>query len=360
MRRKTSSGASYAEQEGQNSRPDFRRFHAAVTRERLPDRVPNAEVFVDIEVMEVFLGRPITDIKTYASFWEKAGYDYALLQVRGQPIYDSRQIKIAEGILTSHMPTTVSTDGTSGIQDEKMFNEYPWIGPQDVYYKDMDMIRYYLPDGMKLIVSHGPQFQSLFRIMGIEALSIALVENPQLISAIAEKVGELSVNIVENLLQREWVGGIWYGDDMGYTEGLIVSPHFLRKYVFPYYKRMGDLCKRYQKLFIFHSDGKLTEVFEDLIDCGVQAVHPNEPSSVDIAELKQQWGDRFAFLGNIDMGLLTLGTPDQVVEAARRLIDTAARGGGFALGSGNSVARYVPLENYKAMLGAVHKYGRIY
>lgn len=86
------------------AKADFGRFQAAVTRERLPDRVPNAEVGIDIEVMEAFVGRPIRDIKTYTSFWEKAGYDYALLQVRGQPIHDSTQIKLAEGVLTGHMP----------------------------------------------------------------------------------------------------------------------------------------------------------------------------------------------------------------------------------------------------------------
>ena len=341
-------------------KPDFRRFHTAITRKGLPDRVPNAEVGIDIEVMEAFLGYPITDIKTYASFWEKAGYDYALLQVRGQPIYDSTQIKIAEHVHTTYMSTTVSTDGVLGIQDEKMFYEYPWIGPQDVYYRDVDMIKDCLPYGMKLIVNHGPQFQSLFRIMGIEALSIASIENPELITAIAKKVGELSLNIVENLLQREWVGGIWYGDDLGYTQGLIVSPDFLRKYVFPYYKRIGDLCKRHQKLFILHSDGKLLEILNDLIQCGFQAVHPNEPSSVDIADLKREWGDRLAFLGNIDMGLLIRGTPGEVSQAAKRLIETVAPGGGFALGSGNSVAKYVPLANYKAMIDTVLNFGNIY
>ena len=67
------------------AKADFGRFQAAVTRERLPDRVPNAEVCVDIEVTENFLGRPIRDIKTYALFWEKAGYDYADLRKRAEP-----------------------------------------------------------------------------------------------------------------------------------------------------------------------------------------------------------------------------------------------------------------------------------
>lgn len=342
------------------TRPDFHRFHAAITRERLPDRVPNVEIVVDIEMMGAFLGRPIKDLNTYASFWEEAGYDYVALHVRGQPIHDSPQMKIAEGAFTSHLSTTLATDGRHGIQDEQMFDQYPWIGPQDVYYKDVDMIKDCLPDGVKVIAVHGPQFQSLFRIMGVEALSIALSENPELIAAMAERVGELSVNIVENLLQREWVGGVWYGDDLAYTGGLLVSPDVLRKYVFPYYKRIGDLCKQYKKLFIFHSDGKLSEVRNDLLACGIQAIHPNEPTSVDIAQLKQQWGDRLSFLGNIDVGLLTRGTPEQVVRAARNLIDNVAPGGGFALGSGNSVTRYVPLQNYKAMLETVAEYGQIY
>ena len=343
-----------------NADPDFNRFEMAVSRRGLPDRVPLAEVCVDIEMMEAFLGWPVRDIGTYASFWEKAGYDYALLQVRGQPIHDAFQIKITEGVYAMHGPTTTASRAIEGIQDDETFDSYPWIGPEDVYYRDVDEIRDHLPEGMKLIVNHGPQFQSLFRIMGINALSIASVENPDIIARIADKVGELSIHIVESLLQREWVAGIWYGDDMGYTEGLIVSPALLRQYVFPYYRRMGDLCRRYGKLFILHSDGKLLEIFEDLIECGFQAIHPNEPLSVDIAELKQKWGDRLAFLGNIDVDLLTRGTPEQVARATRRLIETVAPGGGFALGSGNSITKNVPLENYRAMLDTVQEFGQIY
>jgi len=219
-------------------KPDFQRVRKAVTREGIPDRIPLAEVGIDIEVMEAFLGRPIDGIETYASFWEKAGYDYALLGVRGQPIYDSFQLKIAEGQLTSHSPEkTVSLYSSARVKDEKTFDSYPWIGPEDVYYKDVDLIKDHLADGMKLVVNIGPIFQSLFRIMGVETLSIAMFENPALVRAMADKAGELNVNIAENLLQRQWVGAIWYGDDMAYTTGLLISPEFLREYIFPFLKR---------------------------------------------------------------------------------------------------------------------------
>ena len=342
------------------SRPDFDRLRAAVTRERLPDRVPVAEVGVDMEVVQAFLGRPVTPA-TYAAFWAEAGYDYALLQVRGQPLADSHQVKIAEGQLALHGPeATVPTYGTARIRDEQSCEAYPWIGAQDVYYKDVDLIRDHLPAGMKLVVNCGPIFQFFFRAMGIEALSIAMIEDPDLLQVIAEKVGRLNVKIVEDLVQREWVGGVWYGDDMAYTAGLLVSPAFLRTYVFPYIRQMGRLCRRYDTLFIFHSDGNLAEVFPDLIDCGVQGVHPNEPTSVDMAEVKRRWGGSLCLLGGVDLDLLTRGTPDEVVDATKSLIERVGPGGGVAIGSGNSITKFIPLANYRAMLEAVREHGAIY
>ena len=339
--------------------PDFRRLRAAVTRESLPDRIPTAEVGIDMEMMAGFLAKPIADIKTYASFWAKAGYDYMLLQVRGQPLFDASQVKIAEGVLTTYLPETASTMHGM-VTDEKSFDEYPWICPDDVYYKDVDLIKEHLPDGMKVIVNHGPLYSGIMRTMGLEVMSMATVENPALLRAVADKIGALCVEIVENLVQREWVGGIWLGDDMAYTNALMVSPDFLRTYVFDFYRQIGRLCRQYNKLLLFHSDGRLEEVLEDLIEAGIQATHPNEPTSVDIAELKQQWGDRLAFCGNIDMTLLAQGTPETIADAVRDLIEKVGPGGGFVLSSGNSIAKYIPLANYKAMLNALRKYGDIY
>jgi uroporphyrinogen decarboxylase len=147
---------------------------------------------------------------------------------------------------------------------------------------------------------------------------------------------------------------------MAYTTGLLVSPDFLRTYVFPYLHQMGRICRRYDKLLLFHSDGNLELVMDDLIQAGVQGVHPNEPTSVDMAEVKQTWGDRLSVLGGIDVDLLARSTPDAIDAATKTLIERAGPGGGVAIGSGNSVANYVPLPNYRAMLEAIHKYGAIY
>ena len=338
---------------------DFTRLKAALTRERVPDRVPIVDG-VDPEIMAEFLGSPIGDLKTYVRFWEKAGYDYTVLQVRGQPLADSTQIKISEGILVAHRGESHATGAISGICDWEAFENYAWIGPESVYYEDVDEASGCMPEGMKLIVNVGPIFSGTWRCMGLETFSIACLEQPELVRAIADNMGALTVKIVEQVVDRDYVGGIWLGDDMAYTESLIVSPNFLRKYIFPFYKQIGQLCRKHDKVFIFHSDGKLEEVFEDLIGCGIQAIHPNEPASTDIVRVKRQWGGRVSLIGNVDVDLLARGTPEQVVQATKYLIDNVAPGGGYALGSGHSIGKNIPLGNYLAMLDTVRRYGAIY
>ena len=322
----------------------------------MPDRLPIAEVGVDCEIMEAYLGRPITDLAMYAAFWKEAGYDYVLLEVRGQWLSDSFQVKIPEVMSHPEEAHTASTF-SSLLTDEQSFEAYPWIGPEDVFYRDVDMIEEYLPDGMKLVVSLGPIFSGIWRCMGLESFSFACVENPQLVTMVARKIGGLIVNIVENLVQRDYVGAIWFGDDIAYTNSLMVSPKCLREYVFPFYSRIGKIVRGTGKLFLYHSDGHLLKVFDDLLSFGIQAIHPNEPLSVDILEVKKRWGHRVALVGNIDVDLLARGTPQQVTDATRHLIENVAPGGGFMLGSGNSIASYVPIENYKAMLDAVRRHG---
>ena len=74
----------------------------------------------------------------------------------------------------------------------------------------------------------------------------------------------------------------------------------------------------------------------------------------------EEYGDRLSFIGNIDMDVLTRGTVEDVVNATKYLINNVAPAGGFALGSGNSVASYIPLANYRAMIDTVLEFGGIY
>jgi uroporphyrinogen decarboxylase len=110
---------------------------------------------------------------------------------------------------------------------------------------------------------------------------------------------------------------------------------------------------------VYHSDGALQEVVEDIVGCGFDGLNPIEPPAMDINAVKRQYGRRISIIGNIDLGYtLTRGTPDEVREEVRQRIRDLAPGGGYAVSSSNSVPEYVPLANFNAMREATFAYGR--
>ena len=117
------------------------------------------------------------------------------------------------------------------------------------------------------------------------------------------------------------------------------------------------LARKISIPWLFHSDGDVTELLDDFVELGIRAIQPVEPAAMDIREEKRRYGTRLCLCGNVDMDLLSRGTPRQVDETVRGLIRDIAPGGGYIVTSGNSLAHYVLPENAIAMSDAVHAYG---
>ena len=111
-----------------------------------------------------------------------------------------------------------------------------------------------------------------------------------------------------------------------------------------------ELCRAQGLPFIYHSDGCLYEVVEDLVACGFHALHPVEPQAMDGRQLKRMVEGRMCLLGGVDVDRLARGTPDEVQTLARRHIREMGYDGAYALGSANSVPDYVPVENFRALI----------
>jgi uroporphyrinogen decarboxylase len=339
--------------------PDFARVLTAL-RGGVPDRVPPCELSVDTEIKELFLGRPIATVQDDIDFWLRAGYDYVIVSTKGQPIPDEvsqETLAPAEGHERVHEHRW-AVSGQGRVIDWAAFERYPWISAAEVDYWTVDELRPLLPEGMRAIANLGPLYSGVWRLMGLEAFALALVEAPELIAAIYERVGEVAVKIAETNAQKPWVGALWLGDDIAYDKALLTSPAVFRRYALPYYRRIGETCRRYGKPLIYHSDGNVSAVLDDLIDvAGISALHPLEPKAMDIREIKRVYGQRVALVGNVDVDLLSRGTPEEVRAETRRLLAEIAPGGGYLLGSSNSVPYYASLANYRAMLETLQEFG---
>ncbi|MBI5305677.1 MAG: hypothetical protein HY868_26345 [Chloroflexi bacterium] len=340
--------------------PDFNRLRHVLTLEGEPDRVPNAELHVDWQIKQAFLGRPIQSVQDDVEFWYRAGYDYIYLRAN----YEYRMVgdghRAEDHIYAGDMQVSKwESEAESLVSTWDEYHAYPFPHPDTIDYSNLVECARCLYPGMEIISGVGGIFTRVWRIMGFNPFCFALTDQPDLVAELFRRVGETQVQVFRRIVEMEHIGAMWYGDDLAYTSGTLIHPKFFRQYLFPYLKEMGDICKRKDLPLVIHTDGDIRAILPDLLDCGFNAIHPVEPKAMDSRALKAEYGKRLALLGNIEIGeILSLGTPAEVAAEVRERIRALAPGGGYAVGSSNTVAYYVKLQNFKAMIQATREYGK--
>ncbi|GAB6156664.1 uroporphyrinogen decarboxylase family protein [Desulfosporosinus burensis] len=196
---------------------------------------------------------------------------------------------------------------------------------------------------------------STLESMGLEEFSYAQMDNPELIQKVMGRFAEWSAAVVDHLNEMDF-DFFWANDDLAGNHGPFMSPKVFRELMLPSMKIVAD---RIKKPWIFHSDGNLFPIMEDLLTLGMTAVHPIQPCAMDMGKMKQEYGGRVGIVGNIDLDYtLPLGTVDEVDAEVRKRILTAGPGGGYIVSSANSLTDYCKLENVLAMSKAIKKYGK--
>jgi uroporphyrinogen decarboxylase len=196
---------------------------------------------------------------------------------------------------------------------------------------------------------------------GLEIFS-RLLAQPKHIKKIFDDRGKFAVKMIKRIIDWGESGSIMMGDDYGYKAGLLMSPRNYRKYLLPW---LEQICKTAHKggvKLLLHSCGDIYQIFEDIIKCGVDAIHPIEPTTAnpdyDIFKLNQKYGDQITFIGNVSPMDLAVKEPEFIREYTKKLIREIGPGGGFILSSGHSINPAVKLENFLAMEETLKKYGR--
>jgi len=340
-------------------RNDFARARQILFLEGKPDRLPLWELYVDPQVQAAYLGHDIRGPEEEAEFWVTAGYDFVpvsagLVRVGGVFSGEATQTAYHSYSVYTGEPQAMNwaAEGRGVITTQEEFEAFPWPTVEDLDLSHLSELAQFLPPEMKIIGVTGKIYTAVWMLMGYQTFAFALRENPDLVARLFDRVGELQLAVSQRAADLPEVGALWMSDDIAYSEGLLVHPDYLRKYLFPWYKELGAYLRARDKAFIYHSDGKLWEVLDDLLDCGFNALHPIEPKAMDIRELKAKVGGRLCLLGNIEVDRLARGTPEEIQEMVRANIRDVGYDGGYGIGSSNSVTYYVPLENYQAMLEA--------
>ena len=337
--------------------PDYRHMLDVMANKR-PSRLPLYEHKIDPLIMEQVLGETFAELidgdeADLTAFFQKYGRFYQ------EMTYDTISYEVT---LTRALPGHGAIYGgmLGPIQTRDDFEKYPWDEIPERYWagagRKFETLGNTMPPGMMALGGIGNGIFELSQdLVGFQPLAYMMADDPELFADLFVKIGDLFVNLWTTFLEQydDQYAVCRFGDDLGFKTSTLVSPKIIRQHIIPQYRRIIGLIRSVGKPFLWHSCGKIFTVMDDVIALGINAKHSNEDTIAPFDEWITRYGDRIGLLGGIDVDLICQSDPqavfDLVVDRATKYRQMA---NGYALGSGNSIPDYVPVEGYLAMVRA--------
>jgi len=242
------------------------------------------------------------------------------------------------------------------------FEKYPWPDPHlPSATAELEWYQRNLPEDMCIIGSgnFAHYAEMLTWLMGYETFCFALYDQRDLVQAIAQKLIDFYRVALGRILGFDRVKIVWGSDDMGHRTGLLFSADDMREFVLSGHREMAAMAHAAGRPYLLHSCGKLEEIMPDLIDhVKIDAKHSFEDTIEDVRDAKKRYGKSIALLGGIDLDFLCRSEPAAIRQRVRETLEVCQPGGGYCLGTGNSVANYIPLDHYLAMIDEGRLFGR--
>jgi len=199
-------------------------------------------------------------------------------------------------------------------------------------------------------------FHSVATSMGLEWLAIQCYDNPAFVEACMERIEDYNRRTLERLLEQGIRPDfICYDGDCAFKTGLMVSPNTYRQLTFERTRASVSVVHDAGIPLLFHTDGKVDDIYPILIDWGFSASHGVEAQANDLAEVKRRFGSKLTLFGNFDPVFLATATPKEIRAEARRMVTIGMAGGRYVAAVNTIVREYVPIPNYLAFLDTIRE-----
>jgi uroporphyrinogen decarboxylase len=195
-------------------------------------------------------------------------------------------------------------------------------------------------------------WETAVALRGFEALLMDLIANPELVARILDIPQQYHRQVCRRLVELG-VDMVWLGDDLGAQNSMLMAPEQWRTYLKP---RFAELIAELKGInphvkIAYHTDGYVEPVIAELVEIGVDVLHPIQPASMDPAGIKKKFGDKLCFMGTVDeQHTLPFGSVEDVQREVQERIRTVGKGGGLILAPTHHVQLDTPIENLLAMV----------
>lgn len=212
----------------------------------------------------------------------------------------------------------------------------------------------------KFLVGKGDMVLGIFEraklIRGMDNLFIDFYYNKKMVQRLIRELTNYFLAEIE-----EWsklnVDAIYYGDDWGSQKNLLISPELWRELFKPYYVELINCAHRNNLSVIFHSCGAVTKIVGDLIEIGVDVIHPLQASCNDHSYLAKEFGKDLTIMGGLDVQReLITGNKDQIKKSLYNFVEIFSKYNcGILLSPTNTIVPDTPIENIQFAFETMHK-----
>ena len=196
-------------------------------------------------------------------------------------------------------------------------------------------------------------FERSWALRGMENILMDFVLHPEFVEELFDNLMQMQLDALDKILPLP-IDSIMFGDDVGAQKGLIMGTEYWREFLKPRLTKMYGKARDAGKIVSIHSCGDNSEIMEDLIEIGVQILHPFQPEAMDPFKMKELYGDRITFNGGIGTQVtLPYGTPEEIREEVETCARVLSKNGGYIMQTTKPILPGVPIENAVAVLEAV-------
>ncbi len=327
----------------------------------IPDRVPYYETSIDYPFICRLLERPIATDEYFDSG------EYVTLDIADQ--LRVNEVLHRDNMILSCLPPIPAVkrpgkdrilffhDGKVKSRDDLEALEMPDVTTEEYRRGLREFVATAREAGYAAVALTRCGISATYLAIGFEEFFLRVVDDPDFVEDLMRRYAEWTAGLVP-VLDEVGFDVIHTADDVCGKTGPLISPDLYRERFWPHVRKIADAIAATNLKWCYHSDGDLSAVLDDLLDLGIDALNPVEPACMDIAALKERLGDRLVLVGNVDVDLLSGGTPEQVEAAVLDLLRRVAPAGGYVLASGNSVVSYAKVDNVRAMCETNYRRGR--